>query len=98
MSIWSRSSNFPPCMVKGGWSRLVKPEDDEETDFRLRYTNAEILHITRTTCLKNTIRCQYLILSLSKHNDDKEDVLCKIEAVIPTRPMDQHLKVVRCLD
>ena len=47
-------------MVKGGWSRLPTPEHAEETVYKLRYTNIEILHITRTENLRSVIRNQYL--------------------------------------
>ena len=33
-------------MVIGGWSRLPTPEDAEDTEFRLRCTKTDILHIT----------------------------------------------------
>ena len=47
-------------MVKGGWSRLPTPEHAEETVYKLRYTNIEILHITRTENLRSVTRNQYL--------------------------------------
>ena len=47
-------------MVNGVWSRPPTPEDAEETEFRLRYTNIEILHITKNRSLRNVIRSQYL--------------------------------------
>ena len=34
-------------MVNGGWRRLPTPEDAEDTEFRLRCTNTDILHITK---------------------------------------------------
>ena len=33
--------------VNGGWSRLPTPEDAEDTEFRRRYTNTDILHIKK---------------------------------------------------
>ena len=36
-------------MVNGGWSRLPTPEDAEDTEFRLRYTNTDILNVTKKT-------------------------------------------------
>ena len=36
------------------------PEDAEETEFRLRYTNSDILHIKKNNSLRIVIRSQYL--------------------------------------
>ena len=47
-------------MVNGGWSRLPTPEHAEETEYKLRYSNVEILHITRSMSLRSVIRNQYL--------------------------------------
>ena len=47
-------------MEKGGWSRLPNPDNEEETEFRLRYTNADILRITKCIPLQSVIRSQYL--------------------------------------
>ena len=47
-------------MVNGVWSRPPTPEDAEETEFRLRYTNTDILHVTKNRSLRNVIRSQYL--------------------------------------
>ena len=51
-------------VVNGGkrewWSRLPTPEDAEDTEFRLRYTNTDILNITKNNSLRNVIRSQYL--------------------------------------
>ena len=47
-------------MVNGGWSRPPTPEDAEDTEFRLRYTNTDILNITKNNSLRNAIRSQYL--------------------------------------
>ena len=46
-------------MVNSRWSRLPTPEDAEDTDFRLRYSNTDILHITKNNSLRNVIRSQY---------------------------------------
>ena len=43
-------------MVNGGWSRLPTPEDAEDTEFRLRYTNTDILNVTKNNILINVIR------------------------------------------
>ena len=40
-------------MVNGGWRRLPTPEDAEDTEFRLRYTNTDILHIQKTTTVSD---------------------------------------------
>ena len=47
-------------MVNGVWSRPPTPEDAEDTEFRLRYTNTDILHITKNRSLRNVIRSKYL--------------------------------------
>ena len=47
-------------IVNGGWNRLPTPEDAEDTEFRLRYTNTDILHVTENNSLRNVIRSQYL--------------------------------------
>ena len=47
-------------IVNGGWNRLPTPEDAEDTEFRLRYTNTDILHVTENNSLRNVIRGQYL--------------------------------------
>ena len=47
-------------MVKGGWRRHVGLEDSDETEFRLRYTNADILRITKAKPLHGVMRSQYL--------------------------------------
>lgn len=47
-------------MLNGGWSRLSTPEDAEDTEFRLRYTNTDIVNITKNISLRNVIRSQYL--------------------------------------
>ena len=47
-------------IVNSGWNRLVTPEDAEGTEFRLRYTNTDILHITENNSLRSGIRSQYL--------------------------------------
>jgi len=40
-------------LVNGRWSRLPTPEEAEDTEFRLRYANREILHITKINSLRN---------------------------------------------
>ena len=45
--------------ANGGWSRLPIPDDAEDTEFRRRYTNTNILHI-KNSSLRNVIRSQYL--------------------------------------
>ena len=47
-------------IVNSGWNRLPTPEDAEDTEFRLRYTNTDILHVTENNSLRNVIRSQYL--------------------------------------
>ena len=47
-------------IVNGGWNRPPTPEDAENTEFRLRYTNTDILHVTENNSLRNVIRSQYL--------------------------------------
>ena len=47
-------------MVKGGWRRLPTLDEAEEMEFRLRYTNADILRITKCIPLRSVIRSQYL--------------------------------------
>ena len=47
-------------MVRGGWSRLPTPEEADETEYRLRYTNADIFRITKSISLGHVIRSQYL--------------------------------------
>lgn len=48
-------------MVNGSqWSRLPTHEDAEDTEFRFRYTNTDILYITKNDSLRNVIRNQYL--------------------------------------
>ena len=48
-------------MVNGGWSRRPTPEDAEDTEFRRRYTNTDILHVKKkTSSLRNVTRSQYL--------------------------------------
>ena len=47
-------------MVNGGWSRIPTPEHAEETEYKLRYSNIEILHITRSKNLRSVIQNQYL--------------------------------------
>ena len=34
-------------MVNSGWSRLPTPEDADDTEFRLSYSNKRILHVTK---------------------------------------------------
>ena len=43
-------------MVNGVWSRLPTPEDAEDTESRLRYTNTDILHISKNSSLRIVIR------------------------------------------
>ena len=40
-------------LVNGGWSRLPTPEEAGDTEFRLRYANTDILHITKINSLRN---------------------------------------------
>ena len=47
-------------LVKGGRARLPTAEGAEEIEYRLRYTNLDILRITKSTNLRNIIRGQYL--------------------------------------
>ena len=47
-------------MVHGGWNRIPAPEDAEDTEFRLRCINTNILQITKNNSLRNVIRSQYL--------------------------------------
>ena len=40
-------------LVNGRWSRLPTPEEAGDTEFRLRYANTDILHITKINSLRN---------------------------------------------
>ena len=44
--------------VNGGWSRLPTPEDAEDTEFRLPYTNTDIVNVTKNNSLRNVISSQ----------------------------------------
>ena len=44
-------------MVNGGWSRILTPGDAEETEFRLRYTITEIIHISDKKKGNNSHKC-----------------------------------------
>ena len=47
-------------LVNGGWSGVPTPEDSENTEFRLSYTNTDILSITKNNSLRNVIRSHHL--------------------------------------
>ena len=65
-------------MVNGRWSRLPSPEDAEDTEFRLRYTNNDILNVTKNS-LRNVIRSQYWSIVCRCPNTTlaKKTVVCK---------------------
>ena len=45
---------------KGGWARKPIPEGADEEVHRLRYTNSDIVAITKTKSLRNFIRGQHM--------------------------------------
>ena len=49
-------------MGNGGWSRLATPEDAEDTEFRLRNTKTDILHITNRRSQKCDLEPIFKIL------------------------------------
>lgn len=81
-------------MVNGSqWSRLPTHEDAEDTEFRFRYTNTDILYITKNKSQKcdqePILKIHWSCLSLPKHCVNEENAVCEVEAPIQTGPLDQ---------
>ena len=70
-------------------------EGAEDTEFRLRYTNTDILHIKKTQqsqkCDQEPIfKIYWSCLPLSKHYAGKEDAVCEVYVSIQTGPLDKY--------